>query len=60
MRDWKAVRLRPGAPQEICDLKSDPGETNNVADGNEIAAAEQYLKTADRISALVPLRVEAK
>lgn len=29
--NWKAVRLRSGAPLELYDLKSDIGETRNVA-----------------------------
>jgi len=31
MADWKAVRLAPSASIELYDLKSDPGEQNDVA-----------------------------
>jgi arylsulfatase A-like enzyme len=32
--DWVAVQSKAGAPPELYNLKSDPGETNNVADKN--------------------------
>src|SRR5262249_9713812 len=46
--DWKAVRLRPGAPIELYDVKSDPGESKNVASElpDVVARVEAYLKTA--------------
>ena len=47
MGDWTAVRLRTGAPPELYDLKSDPGEKTNVADRHAdiVARIEAYLKT---------------
>jgi len=46
--DWKAVRLKPGAPLELYDLARDVGETRDVASThpNEVARIESYLKTA--------------
>ena len=46
--DWKAVRIKAGAPLELYNLRNDPGETKNVAEGNPavIARIENYLKTA--------------
>lgn len=46
--DWKAVRLAPGKPLELYDLKTDPGETRNIADQHPdvIASIEAYLRRA--------------
>ena len=50
MGDWKYIRLqRPaGTKVELYDLKSDPGETHDVAKEHPdvIARVEAYLKTA--------------
>jgi arylsulfatase A-like enzyme len=48
MGDWKAVRLKPGAPLELYDLARDVGETQNVAAAHPdvVAKIEAYLKTA--------------
>ena len=46
--DWKALRLKPGAPLELYNLRRDPGEKHNVARENPAVAAriEAYLRSA--------------
>ena len=46
MGDWKIVRSAPDEKWELYNLKSDPGETENVADKNPgvIAKFEKLLK----------------
>jgi len=56
--DWKAVRLAPGQPLELYDLKKDIGETNNVATAHSevVGKIEAYLKTARTESPRWPLK----
>ena len=46
--DWKAIRLAPGKPLELYNLKSDVGEKQNVAGEHPdvVERIETYLKTA--------------
>ncbi|MGL4419090.1 MAG: N-acetylgalactosamine-6-sulfatase, partial [Gemmataceae bacterium] len=59
MEDWKAVRLAPGKPLELYNLKTDIGEKTDVAEKNPevVAKFETYLKTARTESAEFPIRV---
>jgi arylsulfatase A-like enzyme len=58
MGDWKAIRQRLSAPLELYHLKTDLGETNNVAKAHPevVARIEAYLKTARTESERWPLR----
>jgi arylsulfatase A-like enzyme len=58
MGDWKAVRLKPGAPLELYNLKTDIGETKNVAAEHPdiVAKIEAYLATARTESEHWPIR----
>ena len=58
MGDWKAVRLQPGAPLELYNLKTDLGEKQNVAAQNPevVAKIEAYLKTARTESEHWPIK----
>ncbi|MDZ4858144.1 MAG: hypothetical protein SGI88_04115, partial [Candidatus Hydrogenedentes bacterium] len=46
--NWKAVRMRLGAPLELYDIVTDPGESHDVAANHPevIAKIEVYLKDA--------------
>jgi arylsulfatase A len=56
MGDWKAIRLKPGAPLELYNLARDQAETQDVASANPsvVAKVEAYLKTARTPSAQWP------
>ena len=58
MGDWKAIRLKPGAPLELYDLKSDVGEGHDVAadHADVVAKIETYLKGARTESAAFPIK----
>jgi len=57
MGDWKAVRLALDKPLELYNLKTDLGETNNVAAAHAgvVAKIEAYLKSARTDSPKWPL-----
>ena len=48
MGNWKALRLKPGAPLELYDLHADVGEATDVSAANAeiVARIERYLQTA--------------
>ena len=62
MGDWKALRLAPGVPLEIYNLRSDPGETNDVAvaHSNIVTRIETYLRSARTESDQWPLQTAAE
>ncbi|HXI51033.1 MAG TPA: arylsulfatase [Candidatus Saccharimonadales bacterium] len=62
MGDWKAVRLGPDQPLELYNLKSDPGEKDNVAPAHAdiVERISAYLKTARTESAHWPLQTAAQ
>jgi arylsulfatase A-like enzyme len=53
MGEWKAVRLKPGAPLELYHLGRDAGESHDVAASNPevVSRIEAYLRTARTPSA---------
>ena len=62
MGDWKGLRLSPGAPLELYHLRTDPGETNNVANAhtNVVAQIESRLGAARTESERWPLQSAAE
>ena len=61
MGDWKALRLEPGLPLELYNLRIDLGEKHNVVAQNPevVAKIEEYLKTARSDSAAWPVKKPA-
>jgi hypothetical protein len=57
---WKAIRLRLGAQIELFDLKTDPGEKNDVAAMHPeiIARIGTYLRTARSKSIEYPIAID--
>jgi arylsulfatase A len=48
MGDWKGVRLKQGEPIELYDLKTDQGETKNIAAAHPdvVARIEQIMRSS--------------
>ena len=46
--DWKAVKLGPNTPVELYNLRTDPGEKENIADKHPdiVAKMKEYLDAA--------------
>ena len=57
MGDWKAVKLGTNKPVELYNLKTDPGEKDNIASQHPDIAAKfiEYLKTARTDSKAWPI-----
>jgi arylsulfatase A len=57
MGNWKAVRLKPGAPLELYDLAVDPHETKDLAASHAdiVATIEDVLRSARTESARWPV-----
>ena len=57
---WKAVRLQQDGPTELFDLKTDPGETQNVAQQQPeiVAEGERYFEDLRNSSADWPVKGE--
>jgi arylsulfatase A-like enzyme len=55
--DLKAVRIEPGAPIEVYDLRADPGEAHNIAASRPefVARARELFRTARTESAHWPV-----
>ena len=62
MGDWKAIRPQAGAKLELYNLKTDPGEKQDVANKNPeiVAKIEELLKTARTDSPLWPIKKPPK
>jgi arylsulfatase A-like enzyme len=62
MGGWKAIRLQPGRPLELYNLKTDLGEKHDVAAQNPevVAKIEEYLKTARTDSDQWPIKKPAQ
>ena len=58
MGQWKAVRLKAGAPLELYDLAADPAEQRDVAASRPeiVARIENYLRTARTESERWPVK----
>ena len=59
--DWKGIRLQAGGKLELYDLKSDPGEKQDVADQHPevVKKIEEPLKTARTESERWPIKKPA-
>lgn len=60
-KNWKAVRLDPGARPDLYDLENDIGESIDVAEQypDAIAPVEAFMKTARTPSPHWPARIDS-